>query len=101
MTMDSIGVLAAGGAIIVFLGLCVLYWVDRFVKTPRVIKLIQKLDNVLISVLLSCLAIFLISILWASLNQPSAFEQCMSPANGQTDPEVIAYYQDYCALQTG
>jgi hypothetical protein len=99
--MDFIGVLAAGSAIMVFLGICILYWVERIFKNVIVKKVAEKLNNILITALLFCGALFVISILWASLNQPSAFEICMSPANGQSDPEVISYYQDYCAQQTG
>jgi hypothetical protein len=99
MTMDSIGILAAGGAIIVFLGMCILYWVERIFKNVIVKKMAEKLNNFLIFTLLFCGAIFVISILWASLNQPSAFEQCMSQANGQVDPDVIAWYEDYCSMR--
>ncbi len=63
-------------------------------------KFVQVISDLIVKAILLCGAIFIATILWSTLNQPSPFEKCMEQASGQVDPEAVDAIAEYCAQQT-
>ena len=97
--METLGTLALGlGAIVLFL-LVILVWVNGKFSSLKSNKLFQRLLDILTKIILVCGALFVASIVWSAINQPSPFEKCMERAKGQVDPQAIDSIAEYCAQQ--
>jgi hypothetical protein len=99
--METLGAisLGMGAMLLIMLGILVaLGGKFTFFKSS---KFAQVISDLIAKAILLCGAIFILTILWSALNQPTPFEKCMEQARGQIDPEAVDWIADYCAQQTG
>ena len=60
-------------------------------------KLLKKLTELLLILFIASGVFAVLSTIVSALNQPSAFEQCMSGTDSQADPEALAWMEEYCS----
>ena len=63
-------------------------------------KFVELFVNFFGWILITCIALFSISILLMIINEPSAFEKCMESVKNQIDPQAIAWMEEYCAINS-
>jgi hypothetical protein len=99
--METLGAISLGMGVMLLIALGMLVALGgkfAFFKNNKFIKFISDL---FVKIILLCGTIFIATILWSALNQPTPFEKCMEQASGQVDPEAVDAIAEYCAQQTG
>lgn len=99
--METLGTISLGMGVMLLIALAAIVALGGKFSFFKKSKFIEVVSDLLVRIILLCGAIFVATILWSALNQPSPFEKCMEQASGQVDPEAVDAIADYCAQQTG
>ena len=86
--------------VIAFLSLIGLTTVEDKFPSLKNSKLLQLLQSLSVWVLIICGLTVIATFILTYLTQPSAFEKCMEGTENMTDPQAIAWMEDYCASQS-
>lgn len=84
-------------AFLCFIGLKFLE--EKFAKVADK-KFIKSFESIFGWIMITCIALFSISILEMILNEPSPYEKCMQSVKKQIDPQAIAWMEEYCATNS-
>lgn len=86
-------IIFGGGLFAVLLGMAALE--DKFTSVKEN-KSFERLKEVLIGAMIICAIVVAVLLFVDSVNQPSAWDACMAPAQNMNDPEAIDWLTEYC-----
>jgi hypothetical protein len=95
--MKEIGKISLGFGLLTLVLFLILIQLKKKIRSLENRKMYQTVLDVFFWTIVTCGVTFAASVLLPVLDQPSAFEKCMEQANGQIDPEAIAWYESYCS----
>lgn len=99
--METLGTISLGMGVMLLITLAAIVALGGKFSFFKKSKFIEVFSDLLVRIILLCGVIFIGTILWSAVNQPSPFEKCMEQATGQLDPQAVDWIADYCAQQTG
>ena len=97
--LDTLGTYSVVAGFSILALLFILFTVSGKIKKVGENKVFKSLLNGLMFLMFAFGVLFVVSVLLSAFNQPSRFENCVSQAGKQVDPDAIAWIEEYCANQ--
>ena len=96
MGMENFSVAVFCLGILLFGLLMAILWLEEKIPSIKDTRPIKWVSQIAMNLMLLCIPVFIVSVVIEYANQPSGYEVCMDGIDSSTDPEAIAWMEDYC-----